>query len=270
MAHVVTDRCVDCRYTDCCAVCPVECFWEVTKPAMLVIDPNVCIDCAQCIPECPIYAIYPEAELPDVYKEWTKKNAELYSKGVQITAKKDSLPSAIPLEAIQAREKAKGWKVAEPSAVAGGKPAGGAKKESKPKKETAAAGAEVGSMDPKDVAAATLKKKLAELGIQTGEAPATGPAGYRPAPLRMPKPVKRPDLGVNVGGKVKIGFRTAVIEEFRRGQKGIHTDVKIRYEGDTKPTFVLYTALQTALEKGQFQVLNPGPKPGLLARLLSR
>ena len=70
MAHVVTERCVDCRYTDCCAVCPVDCFYEIQSPAMLVIDPDTCIDCALCVPECPILAIWPVDELPDAYAEW--------------------------------------------------------------------------------------------------------------------------------------------------------------------------------------------------------
>ena len=67
MAHVVTERCVDCRYTDCCAVCPVDCFYETESPAMLVIDPDTCIDCGLCIPECPIQAIWTEDELPDAW-----------------------------------------------------------------------------------------------------------------------------------------------------------------------------------------------------------
>ena len=100
MSHVVTERCVDCRYTDCCAVCPVECFWEIEDPAMLVIDPQTCIDCGLCIPECPIYAIYPESEVPEPYQEWTKKNAELFAKGKNITAKRpiswSTMNSAMP------------------------------------------------------------------------------------------------------------------------------------------------------------------------------
>ena len=72
MTHVVTGRCVDCRYTDCCTVCPVDCFWETKDPAMLVIDPETCIDCELCVPECPINAIYTESELPECYADWTE------------------------------------------------------------------------------------------------------------------------------------------------------------------------------------------------------
>lgn len=120
MAHVVTDRCVDCRYTDCCAVCPVDCFYEITSPAMLVIDPDTCIDCGLCVPECPIQAIWPEGELPEVYAEWTGKNAELFGGGTRIKVKKDALPGALPLAKIQARERERGWTITEPSGAKGG------------------------------------------------------------------------------------------------------------------------------------------------------
>ena len=114
MAYIVTARCVDCRYTDCCAVCPVDCFWEIKDPAMLVIDPNTCIDCGLCVPECPVRAIYPEADLPEPYQEWTAKNAELFSQGVNITKKVDALPTAITLEQMHEREKAKGLDISDP------------------------------------------------------------------------------------------------------------------------------------------------------------
>ncbi len=121
MAHIVTERCVDCRYTDCCVVCPVDCFYEITSPAMLVIDPDTCIDCCLCVPECPIQAIWPADELPDVYSEWTDKNAELFGGGTMIKTRKDALPAALSLLQIQARERQRGWAVQEPKgAKAGG------------------------------------------------------------------------------------------------------------------------------------------------------
>jgi len=55
MTFVVTDACIRCKYTDCVTVCPVDCFYE--GAAMLVIDPEACIDCGNCIPECPADAI---------------------------------------------------------------------------------------------------------------------------------------------------------------------------------------------------------------------
>ena len=114
MTHVVTERCVNCRYTDCATVGPVECFWEVQDPAMLVIDPDTCIDCGLCIPECPVHAIYTEDEVPEPYKEWISKNMELYKNGVNITDKREPLPGALTLEEIQKHEKEKGWDISEP------------------------------------------------------------------------------------------------------------------------------------------------------------
>ena len=58
MTFVVTESCIKCKYTDCVEVCPVDCFHE--GPNMLVIDPDECIDCTLCEPECPIDAIYDE------------------------------------------------------------------------------------------------------------------------------------------------------------------------------------------------------------------
>jgi len=56
MAYVVTESCIKCKYTDCVDVCPVDCFRE--GPNMLVIDPEECIDCTLCVPECPVEAIF--------------------------------------------------------------------------------------------------------------------------------------------------------------------------------------------------------------------
>ena len=115
MAHIVTGRCVDCRYTDCCTVCPVDCFYEIEEPTMLVIEPDTCIDCELCVPECPINAIYPESELPECYAEWTEKNATLFEKGEVITDQKEALEKALSLEEIQTKEAAAGFQVDEPS-----------------------------------------------------------------------------------------------------------------------------------------------------------
>jgi ferredoxin len=123
MAHVVTERCVKCRYTDCCTVCPVDCFYEIVEPAMLVIDPDTCIDCGLCVPACPIAAIWPIDELPDAYQDWTDRNASLFSSGTKIKIKKDPLPGALTLSQLQAREQQRGWSITEPSGA--GEHAGG-------------------------------------------------------------------------------------------------------------------------------------------------
>ena len=60
MTYVVTDACIRCKYMDCVEVCPVDCFYEGEN--MLVINPNECIDCGVCEPECPAEAILPDTE----------------------------------------------------------------------------------------------------------------------------------------------------------------------------------------------------------------
>lgn len=75
MTYVVTDNCIKCKYTDCVEVCPVDCFHE--GPNMLVIDPDECIDCTLCVPECPINAIYAEDDLPADQEQFLQLNTEL-------------------------------------------------------------------------------------------------------------------------------------------------------------------------------------------------
>jgi ferredoxin len=74
MTFVVTDSCHACRYTDCVAVCPVDCFHGDEQ--MLYIDPAVCIDCGACVPECPVEAIFEEGTLPAELEPWLAINAE--------------------------------------------------------------------------------------------------------------------------------------------------------------------------------------------------
>lgn len=75
MTFVVTESCIKCKYTDCVDVCPVDCFHE--GPNFLVIDPDECIDCTLCEPECPVEAIYSEDELPEGQESFIALNAEL-------------------------------------------------------------------------------------------------------------------------------------------------------------------------------------------------
>ena len=86
MTFVVTDNCVKCKYTDCVEVCPVDCFRE--GPNMLVIDPDECIDCNLCVPECPVDAILAEDDLPEDKKQFLPLNKELAKKWPMITAMK--------------------------------------------------------------------------------------------------------------------------------------------------------------------------------------
>ena len=75
MTHVVCKPCHECKYTDCVVVCPVDCFHEGEK--MLYIDPDECIDCEACVPECPVEAIYADDEIPEGQEHFLELNAEL-------------------------------------------------------------------------------------------------------------------------------------------------------------------------------------------------
>lgn len=92
MTYVVTEPCIRCKYTDCVDVCPVDCFRE--GPNMLTIDPDECIDCAVCIPECPANAIFAEEDLPADQLPYIKINADLTPKFKSITKRKGALPEA--------------------------------------------------------------------------------------------------------------------------------------------------------------------------------
>ena len=92
MPFVVTEECIKCNYTACVEVCPVDCFHE--GPNFLVIDPDECIDCTLCEPECPIEAIHPEDDVPEDQLEFIQLNAELAKVWPVITEKKDPLPDA--------------------------------------------------------------------------------------------------------------------------------------------------------------------------------
>jgi ferredoxin len=93
MAYVVAEACVRCKYTDCVDVCPVDdCFREGEN--FLVIDPETCIDCSLCAPECPAEAIFPAEEVPDDQKEYIALNAELAKRWPGISEAKDPLPDA--------------------------------------------------------------------------------------------------------------------------------------------------------------------------------
>src|SRR3990167_9630173 len=85
MTYVVTDACVRCKYTDCVEVCPVDCFYEGGN--MLVINPEECIDCGVCQPECPIDAILPDTK-PGMEK-WVEINAQYAARWPNITVKKE-------------------------------------------------------------------------------------------------------------------------------------------------------------------------------------
>lgn len=90
MTYVVTESCILCKHTDCVDVCPVDCFRE--GPNFLAIDPDECIDCAVCVPECPENAIYAETDVPADQQHFIQINADLSKSWPAITRSKESLP----------------------------------------------------------------------------------------------------------------------------------------------------------------------------------
>ena len=92
MAHIVTGNCENCRFTDCVTVCPVDCFHGDEK--MLYIDPEECIDCAACVEECPVQAIYAEDDVPASEQHWIAINAGRAPGLPVVSEKQDPLPGA--------------------------------------------------------------------------------------------------------------------------------------------------------------------------------
>ena len=89
MTYIVNANCIKCKYTDCVVVCPVDCFYEGEK--MLYINPDECIDCEACVPECPVEAIYLDESVPESWHEYIELNAEMAAKCENITEKKKPL-----------------------------------------------------------------------------------------------------------------------------------------------------------------------------------
>jgi ferredoxin len=84
MTYIVNEDCVRCKHTDCVEVCPVDCFYEGEN--MLVINPDECIDCGVCEPECPVDAIQPDTD--DDAQKWVSINAQYAAVWPNITVKK--------------------------------------------------------------------------------------------------------------------------------------------------------------------------------------
>lgn len=87
MTYVVTENCIRCKYTDCVDVCPVDAFHE--GPNFLVINPDECIDCDVCVPECPAEAIFSEDDVPPDQQQFIELNAELAGEWPVINQRKD-------------------------------------------------------------------------------------------------------------------------------------------------------------------------------------
>jgi ferredoxin len=89
MAFVVAAPCFGCKYTDCVVVCPCECFHEGAQ--MLYIEPDPCIDCGACQPECPVEAIFYEDDVPAEWRGFIALNAEMSAVTPRITERKPPL-----------------------------------------------------------------------------------------------------------------------------------------------------------------------------------
>lgn len=94
MAYVVTEPCINCKYTNCAAVCPVDAFRE--GPNFLTIDPLECIDCDACVSECPVEAIFPDDEVPEEWEHYIDLNERLAENWEDkiINETQDALPDA--------------------------------------------------------------------------------------------------------------------------------------------------------------------------------
>ena len=101
MTFVVTEQCIKCKYTDCVEVCPVDCFHE--GPNMLVIDPDECIDCTLCEPECPVEAILSEDDLTEDQRHFLELNEELSRTWPVLTEKKDGPEDAADWEWVEGK-----------------------------------------------------------------------------------------------------------------------------------------------------------------------
>jgi ferredoxin len=92
MTYLVLENCIKCKHTDCVEVCPVDCFKE--GPNFLVIDPDECIDCGVCVPECPVNAIVPDTDDTVDIAFWSQLNTRLSKKWPAITKRKPALTDA--------------------------------------------------------------------------------------------------------------------------------------------------------------------------------
>jgi ferredoxin len=97
MTHLVTENCIKCKHTDCVDVCPVDCFYE--GPNFLVINPDECIDCAVCIPECPVGAIQAEDDVAERQK-WFDINHRLSQTWPSIKKKKPAPADAAEWDGV--------------------------------------------------------------------------------------------------------------------------------------------------------------------------
>ncbi len=80
MAYVIAEPCIGVKDKSCVAVCPVDCIHGTDEDDMLYIQPDECIDCGACAPECPVSAIFPLDDVPPQWKSFIQKNADYFKK----------------------------------------------------------------------------------------------------------------------------------------------------------------------------------------------
>jgi NAD-dependent dihydropyrimidine dehydrogenase PreA subunit len=79
MAYIITEPCIGVKDKACVAVCPVDCIHEGTEPYdMLYINPDECIDCGLCEPECPVTAIFADSDVPKDQMKFIQINADFF------------------------------------------------------------------------------------------------------------------------------------------------------------------------------------------------
>lgn len=100
MSYVVTQHCVDCKYTDCVTVCPVDAFHAGER--MVYINPDTCVNCDACVPACPVEAIFSEETLPEAFQHYIEMNLEGAKNNPVLNQKLDPLPSAKSLDQLKA------------------------------------------------------------------------------------------------------------------------------------------------------------------------
>lgn len=105
MPFVVTGKCIKCRYGDCVEVCPVDCFYVGEN--MMVINPDECIDCGVCEPECPVEAIKSDEELAPEEMKWAEINEKYSSVWPNLTSSNGPLPDADAWSETPVHEKEK-------------------------------------------------------------------------------------------------------------------------------------------------------------------
>ncbi len=197
MAFVVTEPCIQCKYTDCVAACPVDCFRE--GPNFLVIDPGECIDCGACVPECPVEAIFDAEAVPEEWTEYIALNA-------QLAAVWPSIGDALdPMETAEAWKKvaAKGayLELDAAAAEAAGRPVSGPAPGTPPSAEGDATDAAEPAPADAPPRAAPAPTEAAPAPAPAAPPPAKGPpasaptqakAAPPPAPAGGPRPAPRP------------------------------------------------------------------------------